>query len=52
MTQLCQGAAEIVVDGLDALIGHEALDGLGDERRAVVGADLLSNLLANSRGED
>ena len=42
------GAARIDVDGLDALLGHEALDGLGDELRAVVGADVLGpGLLAD-----
>lgn len=34
-------AARIYVDGLDALLGHQALDGLVDELRAVVRADVL-----------
>ena len=42
------GAAWIDVDGLDAVGGHELLDGLGDELRAVVGADVLGlGLLAD-----
>jgi len=42
------GTARIDVDGLDAVGGHELLDGLGDELRAVVGPDVLGpDLLAD-----
>ena len=41
-------AAGVDVDGLDAVGGHELLDGLGDELRAVVGPDVLGpDLLAD-----
>jgi len=41
-------AAGIDVDGLDAVGGHELLDGLGDELGAVVGPDVLGpGLLAD-----
>ena len=41
-------AARVDVDGLDAVGGHELLDGLGDELRAVVGPDVLGpDLLAD-----
>ncbi len=47
-------AARLDVDGLDAVVGEEALDGLGDELRAVVGPDVLrSGLLAEMpKGSD
>ncbi len=44
------GAARVDGDGLDALLGHEALDGLGDELRAVVGPDALGPSLLPDHG--
>lgn len=44
------GATGGDVDGLDALLGHEDLDGLGDELRTVVGADVLGPGLRADHG--
>lgn len=44
-------AAGVDVDGLDAVGGHELLDGLGDELGAVVGPDVLGLGLLADHGE-
>lgn len=43
-------AARVDEDGRDAVLGHEPLDGLGDELRAVVGADVLGSCLLADHG--
>ena len=45
------GAAGGDGDGLDAVGGHELLDGFGDELRAVVGPDVLGLGLLADHGE-